>query len=234
MILQYDDSATLDWSREKVVEPLQFHDMETVEAIAEAYPSAAVLEFESKCREQVSALETKLAAEAEIAKAEIAAARSQAESSTRETMMADMERRIAEDRAEVARVIEQFVRERARYFAEVESEVVTLALEIAERVLHREAAMDPMLLRAAVRVALDKVREESSVMLRVPEEQTEMWRKVFAEERGDSMVVVLEDRLLKAGDAVLETGVGRVDLGVREQLKEIERGFFDLLEKRPA
>jgi len=234
MISQYDDAATMNWPRAKVVEPLQFHALGTVDAITETYPIVSTMDSESKWREQISLLEARLVAEAEVANEKIVAARSEAELSTREVMSADMDRRIAEGYAEVARVVEQFGRERARYFAQVESEVVTLALAIAARVLHREAAMDPMLLRATVRVALDKVAEESPVTLHVPEEQAEMWRGAFVAEREDGMVVVLADRQLKVGDARLETGVGRVDLGVSEQLKEIERGFFDLLEKRPA
>jgi flagellar assembly protein FliH len=34
-------------------------------------------------------------------------------------------------------------------------------------------------------------------------------------------------------ECVLETKLGSADLGVRAQLAEIERGFFDLLEVRP-
>jgi flagellar assembly protein FliH len=37
---------------------------------------------------------------------------------------------------------------------------------------------------------------------------------------------------LETPEAVLETGLGTVDLGVRAQIAEIERGFFDLLEVR--
>jgi flagellar assembly protein FliH len=33
---------------------------------------------------------------------------------------------------------------------------------------------------------------------------------------------------------VLDTNVGRVELGVSAQLEEIERGFFDLMQQRPA
>jgi flagellar assembly protein FliH len=224
----------MEWQRDKTVTPLEFHALETLEEIPETYTSASVMESETRWKTQVAALEAKLAVEAEIARAKIEAARCEAESATRERMSAEMEQRIAENRTEVATLIEQFGRERARYFAEVEAEVVQLALAIAARVLHRETALDSMLLRAAVRVALDKVAGESSVTLRVPGEQAEMWREIFTAERGDGAVVVVADRQLGVGDAVLETGVGRVELGVREQLKEIERGFFDLLEKRPA
>jgi flagellar assembly protein FliH len=36
------------------------------------------------------------------------------------------------------------------------------------------------------------------------------------------------------GECVLETSVGTVELGIEAQLGEIERGFFDLMQKRPA
>jgi flagellar assembly protein FliH len=45
---------------------------------------------------------------------------------------------------------------------------------------------------------------------------------------------VVGDERLAAGECVLETNVGKVELGVSVQLEEIERGFFDLMEQRPA
>ena len=38
----------------------------------------------------------------------------------------------------------------------------------------------------------------------------------------------------RQGECVMETSVGRVELGVAVQLEEIEKGFFDLLQKRPV
>ena len=43
---------------------------------------------------------------------------------------------------------------------------------------------------------------------------------------------IVADEALAAGECLLETQLGSVDLGVRSQLAEIERGFFDLLEQR--
>jgi flagellar assembly protein FliH len=42
------------------------------------------------------------------------------------------------------------------------------------------------------------------------------------------------DDAMQAGECTLETHLGSVDLGVRAQLAEIERGFFDLLEHRES
>ena len=48
------------------------------------------------------------------------------------------------------------------------------------------------------------------------------------------MPEIAGDPALGLGDCVLEAQVGTVDLGVRAQLAEIERGFFDLIDRRPA
>jgi flagellar assembly protein FliH len=127
----------------------------------------------------------------------------------------------------------EFVRERARYFAGVEAEVVKLALAIAARVLHREATLDPLLLTGVVRVALEKVAEDNATVLRVPVGAVEMWREAFVASPESSLQVVGDERLA-AGECVLDTNVGRVELGVSAQLEEIERGFFDLMQQRPA
>jgi flagellar assembly protein FliH len=45
---------------------------------------------------------------------------------------------------------------------------------------------------------------------------------------------VVADAKLGRGECVLETKMGTVELGVRVQLEEIEKGFFDLLNHRPV
>ncbi len=132
------------------------------------------------------------------------------------------------------RVLGSFVAERDAYFSRVEQEVVQLALAIAGRILRREAQLDPLLLSGAVRVALGQLSENTSVKLRVPEAELAMWEEMMRllpnvpvrpEVAGDSS--------FGTGECALETHLGSVDLGVRAQLVEIERGFFDLLEQRP-
>jgi flagellar assembly protein FliH len=135
--------------------------------------------------------------------------------------------------AELTAALESFRAERDEYLARVEHEVVRLALAIAERVLHREAQMDPLLLSGAVRVALGQLAESTDVKLRVPAAQREMWAEMLRLMPGLPLrPEVIADTDLEVPEAVLETGLGTVDLGVRAQIAEIERGFFDLLEVR--
>jgi flagellar assembly protein FliH len=67
----------------------------------------------------------------------------------------------------------------------------------------------------------------------VPVDAVEMWRESFAASPESSLQVMGDERMA-AGECVLETNVGRVELGVSAQLEEIERGFFDLMQQRPA
>ena len=156
----------------------------------------------------------------------IEAAGRESRAEAREEYQAELEERVTEERARLARVCEDFARDRSKYFADVEAEVVRLALAIAARVLHREAKLDPLLLAGVVRVALAKVAEDSATVLRVPPGELEMWRGVASS--------VVGDERMKAGECVLETSLGKVELGVSAQLVEIEKGFFDLLQQRPA
>jgi flagellar assembly protein FliH len=136
-------------------------------------------------------------------------------------------------RGALLRAIEAFDAARDQYFARVEKEVVRLALAIAARVLHREAQMDPLLLSGAVRVALGQLSDSTEVRLHVPVAEVELWTEMLRLMPNLPMrPAILPDDRMQAGECRLETHLGGVDLGVRAQLAEIERGFFDLLEQR--
>jgi flagellar assembly protein FliH len=199
----------------------------------EIVPEVEVDGTEVLLKDEVAALDGRLRSQAEQMSADMEMARSEARAEARLEWKQELEGRIVEERMVVLKACEEFVRERARYFAGVEAEVVKLALAIAARVLHREAKLDPLLLTGVVRVALEKVAEDSATVLRVPVGATEMWREVFSMGPESSLQVVGDERL-SAGECVLDTNVGRVELGVAAQLEEIERGFFDLLQQRPV
>ena len=126
-----------------------------------------------------------------------------------------------------------FETQRTEYFARVEAEVVKLALSIAAKILHREAQVDPMLVAALVRIAMEKMREGSSVTVRVSPEQGAAMARVFCGHAHCRAVDVVEDAELNEHDCLLETELGVANFGLDTQLKEVEQGFFDLLALRP-
>ncbi len=134
------------------------------------------------------------------------------------------ERRIRQ----AAELIENFTKERDRYLLAVEREVVDLALAIAARILRREAQMDPLLLTGAVRVALGQLIGTTQVRLLVPAAELDLWTESISlfPNLAVKPVVVAGDGM-RLGECVIETELGTADLGIRAQLGEIERGFFD-------
>jgi flagellar assembly protein FliH len=226
------------WDRQardgKVISRLEFQSAEktVVEVIEQVESGAEPDEVELRVKEEMAALNMQSQTQQVLSR--IDTARSEAKVEARREWEEELEEKIAAEREGVLRSCEQFGRERARYFAGVEAEVVKLALAIAARVLHREAKLDPLLLSAAVRVALEKVAEDSAMVLRVPAAEVELWRGVFSAQAFESSVKVVGDERLGVGECVLDTNVGKVELGVSAQLSEIERGFFDLLQQRPA
>jgi flagellar assembly protein FliH len=129
---------------------------------------------------------------------------------------------------QVAGLIERFAAERDRYLHAVEQEVVKLALAVAARILRREAQMDPLLLTGAVRVALGQLSASTEVRLRAPAAEIDLWKEAIALLPNLSLrAQVTPDDGLRLGDCLIETKLGSVDLGIRAQLAEIERGFFD-------
>ncbi|WP_353068805.1 FliH/SctL family protein [Tunturibacter empetritectus] len=214
------------------VSRLEFYPLDRLEPVAEIVAEDKIVDVEALLKEE-EALDGRLRSHAEQVSAQVEEARSEAVAEARLVWGAELDKRIAQERSRLQKIEEEFRQERTRYFAGVEGEVVRLALAVAARVLHREVKLDPLLLTGVVRVALEKVAKDSAVVLRVPVDEIEMWQGTFAAHQGAAMKLV-EDERLKAGECVLETNVGRVELGVSAQLGEIERGFFDLMQQRPA
>lgn len=185
---------------------------------------------------QVAAeLEARLARENMEARQAIAAARDEGLREGQHAAAAGSTVEQQKNQARIAAALESFRIERQKYFKDVEREVVRLALDIAARVLHREAQMDPLFLAGAVRVALDKLADSSGVVLRVAPGQVLVWQETFRLSSDiNTQPEILGDLSLPSGECVLETRLGTIEVGVRAQLEEIEKGFFDLLDQRPA
>ncbi len=146
----------------------------------------------------------------------------------REALSASAAAEAEQRRRQMAGLVEGFAQASDRYLQAVEPEVVRLALAVAARILRREAQMDPLLLTGAVRVALGQLASASEVRLHVPSREAELWRETIAHlpKLAVKPLVVAEEKM-RMGECRIESKVGSVDVGIRAQLGEIERGFFD-------
>ncbi len=160
-------------------------------------------------------------------------AATEARGNTERELQQEFARRLDAEKLRLGEVITAFQQERSEYYARIEPELVNLILAVASKILHREARVDPMLLAALAKVAVENLQQRSNVVLRVAPESCAEWREFFAAHLPGTKVEVLEDSQLGSDGCLLETELGAADVGLDAQLKEIERGFFDLLAKRP-
>lgn len=120
---------------------------------------------------------------------------------------------------------------RPRMRREAEKDLVTLAIAIARRVLHRELTLDPQSIEVLIKVALDRLESRELYTVRIHPDQEAIIRKLLDRFSSAHKIEIITDKALQAGDVLLETQHGSIDASVDAQLNEIERGFADRLRR---
>jgi flagellar assembly protein FliH len=210
------------------VTTLEYSDMAHLGASALDVPTSEIssMDAEAERGEQIVLSEEQFAQR-------IQSERADARQQTEQRLRQDYEAQLQAARASIAAAIAAFAERQTDYYARAEAEIVQLALSIAAKVLHREAQVDPMLVAALVRMTLEKMHEGSAVAVRIHPTRAKQWKEYFASHKLDTRVEVVEDPALANHDCLLETELGTANFGLDAQLKEIEKGFFDLLALRP-
>jgi flagellar assembly protein FliH len=112
---------------------------------------------------------------------------------------------------------------RAQMARQTERQMVQLALAIARRVALREVSLDPELLVAMARVAMDRLGEQSQVTVRFNPLDYEAARLDRSARLGGSAVSVLADAHIPRGGCRVESDHGALEAGVEAQLSEVAR-----------
>ena len=113
--------------------------------------------------------------------------------------------------------------------AQVEEEVVRLALAVAKKIVHREIHIDPTIIHTLVRVALERVSGKSAVIVRLnPVDYKYMTdsHKDMAQAEGRE-IRFESDNSLTQGDCVIQTEAGDIDARIEEEFNEVENSFFE-------
>ena len=140
----------------------------------------------------------------------------------------------AGERAKVSKVISEFQQSSSEYYSKVEDQVVHLALGLLARYCIANAQVDPLLVAALVKLATENLKQGSKVQVYICPSEIDSWRRYFEQDgNGRVNIELLEDPGLSPGDCTVHSEVGIAALGISAQLKEIERGLFDLLAQRP-
>ncbi len=178
-------------------------------------PAATVItpELEAEIQQQV-----RLAFEAGLREGE-AAARQKIEAEVRQ-----LTAQLAQSAADVASARSEAIRR-------AEADVVRLAVEIAQRIIHRELSEDPSALASLIRAALEKLASQEVHRVRVHPAQAETVRACLEQTGRLGNIEVASDPSQPPGGAIFETTRGSLDASVETQLQEIERGLAHQLQE---
>jgi len=131
----------------------------------------------------------------------------------------------------LARNLAELARLREAIREETTHDLVRLAVSIAARVIHREVSLDPDALTGLVRTAFLKVQSREIQRVRVHPGMEPLVRKSLEQGGSPKNLLLAADPALNPGEVFLETSQGILDASVATQLREIERGLIDRLER---
>jgi flagellar assembly protein FliH len=136
--------------------------------------------------------------------------------------------------ASLANIIQELSQIKKHFRQEAEASTVGLALAVARRVLYREIAADPEAILGLVKAAFDKCNARETHTLMVSPADLAVIQEYAPRLGFPSGLEIRSDAKLARGSVVFETSRGDLDASIDTQLLEIERGFTDIIRRRPV
>jgi flagellar assembly protein FliH len=131
----------------------------------------------------------------------------------------------------LADTLDALARLRENIREETTQDLVHLAISIAARVIHREVAVDPDALGGLIQAAFSKLQSREINRVRMHPTLEALVRKLLEQGGAPKNLVLTPDPSLKPAEVFFETSQGILDASVETQLREIERGLIDKLER---
>ena len=133
--------------------------------------------------------------------------------------------------AGLAETLDALARLRDNIREETLQDLVHLATSIAARVIHREVAVDPDALAGLIQAAFSKLQSREINRVRMHPTLERLVSKLLEEAGAPKNLILTPDPNLKPAEVFFETSQGILDASVETQLREIERGLIDKLER---
>ena len=119
------------------------------------------------------------------------------------------------------------------YIIHAENTMAEMVINIANKVLAQHFIEVPQLILPLVQEAIQKVKDQPEVKVRVAPEAYELVlmakNELQAQLEGNASLEVVSDTSLQAGDCMLESPNGVVDAGLATQLQAVEKAVRDVM-----
>jgi flagellar assembly protein FliH len=115
---------------------------------------------------------------------------------------------------------------RAQMIRQTERQMVELALAVARRIVHREVSIDPDLLLAMARVALDRLGDAAQITVRLnPDDYQATGGSRIVQLTASNVTVVADGRIPRGGCQV-DSDLGTLEAGIDAQIHEIAQALL--------
>jgi flagellar assembly protein FliH len=132
-------------------------------------------------------------------------------------------------RSSVESIIDTIVVEREAMWNAMESEITSVALEIARKVIKTEVEQNAAVIEAVVKDSIRRVTDRGSVRLIVSPDDLKQIRTsredLLQVIDGIKNLVIDADRRIGRGGCMIETTAGSIDSKVETQLEQVERAM---------
>jgi len=145
------------------------------------------------------------------------------------------ERKARETWKQMLALFEELASLKAKAFSESEEEIVKLSLVIARKIVKREVGMDPDTVRRSVRSAVEFLNDKSFMRVLVHPgdmKNLEQYLPELAEEKKIQRFELAEDHCVGPGGCILESGFGRINATIEDQLDELELEIKDFFQSK--
>ncbi len=146
------------------------------------------------------------------AKAELAA--------ENEAVFAELRMRLADTIAEVGAIGEDMT-------ANVEEELVELAIQIAKKIVAREVTIDREVALTLVKVSLAKLHNRSIAEVHLNPEDHEFVKNRLDQLNFRGKIDLVEDKSIAIGGCLIHTETGDIDARIESQFDEISHGLLN-------
>lgn len=138
--------------------------------------------------------------------------------------------RAAEDVAQLTNSLNEFYVYKEELYQKVSSDILEIALTVAEKIIKREVASDKTILSGIVNDALENLAKgENKVILKVAPVDVEYAKDLVPEllstGQVEAKIYVTADKTVVEGGVIIETSNGLIDANISTQLGVIREAF---------
>lgn len=116
---------------------------------------------------------------------------------------------------------------------DAEREIVRIALEVARKILAREVEENPMVVLPIVKAALEKVRDQEQIVIRVNAYDYDLVLQAKHDLQimigRENVITIIGDHTVSPGCCMIDTPYGTVDAGIDTQFEAVKQAIKEVM-----